>query len=75
MRISTFLRGVRSPSPSIERALWESSSTSAGSTTTSASVSSPSSRSSGFVNAAWAGPRRPMITTSSMPLCAITSIA
>ena len=41
-----------------------SSSTSAGSTMTSARFSSPSSRSSGFVNAACAGPRRPRMTTS-----------
>ena len=35
--------------------------------TMSASVSSPSSRTSGLVNAAWAGPRRPRTTISSTP--------
>ena len=37
--------------------------------------SSPSSRSSGFVNAAWAGPRRASTTTSRTPLEASTSSA
>ena len=36
-----------------------SSATSAGSVTASASASSPTSSTSAFVNAAWAGPRRP----------------
>ena len=43
--------------------------------TMSASVSSPSSRTSGLVNAAWAGPRRPRTTISSTPDSASGSIA
>ena len=48
---------------------------SAGSTITSARSSSPSSSSSGFVNAACTGPRRPRITISSTASEASTSIA
>ena len=48
---------------------------SAGSMTMSASIISPSSRTSGLVNAACAGPRRPRTTISSIPDSASASIA
>ena len=55
--MATFRRTVgEASSDSSHAALCGSSSSSAGSTTTSALASSPSSRSSGFVNAACAGP-------------------
>ena len=61
---STLRLLVGSPSVSSQFALKASSSMSAGSTMMSARVSSPSSRSSGVVNAACAGPRRPSTITS-----------
>ena len=76
MKISTLRLLVGSASSeAIHRALASSSSISAGSMTTSHAVSSPSSRTSGFVNAACAGPRRPRTTISSIADPDSTSIA
>ena len=76
VKISTLRRWVGSQSSDSRYArLAGSSSISAGSMTMSASVSSPSSRTSGLVNAAWAGPRRPRTTISSTPEPASASIA
>ncbi len=76
VKISTLRRCVGSQSSESKYSrLAGSSSISPGSMMMSASVSSPSSRTSGFVNAACAGPRRPTTTISSIPEPASASIA
>ena len=75
LRISTFFCVARSGARSRAWRVSSSSSTSSGSAVMSAPASSPSSRTSGLVNAACAGPRRPSTYTSRMRLALSASSA